>query len=84
MHEWVTFKPCITTDAAGRDAGGRVVDTSYQDTGQDWSTDSFTPAEREALMAWYSSVHGLGTMEFCQFVPYMLGLREDALKRYRH
>jgi hypothetical protein len=61
-----------------------VVDTSYQDTGQDWSTDSFTPAERAALIAWYASQHGLGTMEFCQFVPYMLGLREDALKRYRH
>lgn len=60
-----------------------MVDTSYQDTGQDWSTDSFTPAEREAMMAWYSSVHGLGTMEFCQFVPFMLGMREDALKRYR-
>lgn len=61
-----------------------MVDTSYQDTGQDWSTDTFTAQERDALMAWYSDVHGLGTIEFCQFVPYMLDLRQDALKRYRH
>lgn len=53
------------------------------DTGQDWSTDNFTEAEWQAVAKWYVDTHGIGSLDLVKFIPFMLGLRPDALKRYR-
>jgi hypothetical protein len=56
----------------------------WMETGQDWSSETFTQAEYEAMADWYAKVHGEGNLDLCQFVPFMLDLRPDSLKRYRH
>ncbi|WP_214109386.1 hypothetical protein [Acrocarpospora catenulata] len=54
------------------------------DTGQDWTSEGFTQDEYEAMAEWYATTHGEGNLDLCAFLPYMLDLRPDALKRYRH
>ena len=57
---------------------------TFMETSQDWNSDTFTEAEYTAMADWYADIHGEGNLDLCQFIPYMLGLRPDALKRYRH
>ena len=53
------------------------------DTGLDWTTDKFTQAEWETMAQWYVDTHGVETLDLVKFIPFMLDLRADALKRYR-
>lgn len=54
------------------------------DTGQDWSSSEVTEAEYEAMVEWYARTHGEGNLDLTAFLPYMLSLRPDSLKKYRH
>ena len=60
-----------------------TLDTKYATTGQNWTTDGFTPDELEAVLRWYREKHGVGDLDLVKFVPFMLALRPDAFKRYR-
>jgi hypothetical protein len=55
----------------------------WMDTGQDWTSDSFTEDEYKAMADWYATVHGEGNLDLTQFIPFMLNLRPDSLKLYR-
>jgi alkylhydroperoxidase/carboxymuconolactone decarboxylase family protein YurZ len=53
------------------------------DTSLDWTSDSFTPEEAEALIRWYREEHGDGDLQLTRFIPFLIEHRPGAVKRYR-
>ena len=53
------------------------------DTGQDYSSAEITDAEWQGMQKWYADLHGTGDLDLVKFLPFMKGLRPDALKLYR-
>jgi hypothetical protein len=56
---------------------------SVLDTGLDFTTEEFTPSERENLIRWYMETHGEGDMELNQFAELLMDYSPGALKSFR-
>lgn len=56
---------------------------SKMGTSLDWDSPELSQAEYDAMAEWYSTVHGEGNLDLNKFLPYMMSLRPDALKKYR-
>jgi hypothetical protein len=59
-------------------------ESSFMETGLDWTVeDRFTTEERDALLDWYSNVHGTGDLSLVAFAPFLIEHMPGAFKRTR-
>ena len=49
----------------------------------DWTSDDWTPQEREVMLRWYMDAHGTGDTSLARFAPFMIRYDPVGFKRYR-
>lgn len=49
----------------------------------DWSSEGWTPAEKDQMLRWYMEAHGTGDTSVARFAPFMIQHNPAGFKRYR-